>query len=179
MTSTLEARASRFRTISMVLGILVGLQALITLALAFIDGAITFDLTMLLAFLLPQLIQVIAAVILVWLASTGMFAGATLTIFFGMIAVDIIQSIGLSMVWAIYVPDSLDVQSVIAALVPFSEFVFIGPSWYGSVGYAILGISWGLVFWASIAFSLFTFAMFRRGTLPRISAGSSSDSEQK
>jgi hypothetical protein len=179
MTSTLEARASRFRTISVVLGILVGLQALVTLVVAFMDGAITFNAILLLAFLLPQLVQLTVAVMLVWLALNGRYLSATRVLFFGIIASDIIQSVGISLVWANFVPDALDPQSIIAALIPFSEFVLVGSSWYGNVGYALLGISWGLVFWASIAFGLVSLRMFWRGTLPRISAGSSSDSEQK
>jgi len=165
MTSTLEARASRFRTISVVLGILVCLQALITLAVAFIDGAITLNPLILLAFLAPQVIQIFAGASVIFWVMRKSQRYAARSLLAGIIAADVVQGVGLSLVWLAYVPDSLDPQSVIASLVPLSEFLLVGTAWYGNVGYAILGITWGIAFWASIAFAVIALRYERNGLL--------------
>jgi hypothetical protein len=166
MSRTPEQNARVFSILVVLAGAGLSAQAISTLVVAFIDGAITADPLMLLAFLLPPVAQAALGATCIVLGAKRRFTRAALTLVIGVVLIDVIQATGLVIVWAQYVPEALDIPSFVAAYVPLSEFILVGPDWYGGVGYATGGIAWGVLFWACIAISVIAVRRVRRGTLP-------------
>jgi hypothetical protein len=165
MNNSADTSGRIIRPLLIAVGAVAALQALITLLIACVDGAITLDPLMLFAFLIPPVIQVAVGIACIVLGIGRRFRPAFLILLIAIVVIDLLQATGLVIVWATFLPEALDLQSIIAAYLPLTEFVLVGPDWYGSAGYAVGGVVGGLVFWGSIVLALIGLRRIRSGAL--------------